>query len=307
MHEGDDARESLADEPRETTGRDALNRHPGFAEISPEVGALDEAAFDRALSEDADEALSLLTDLTGATDEKLRAQARRLAARILLEVGRQGPARRGGSHRRSTAPADQEEGDLDIDASLEPLVMARASGRPPALDELRVSVWSRPDTALCFLIDRSGSMSGAQLATAAIGAAACAWRAGVDHSVIAFNHKALVLKAQDEQRSPEAVADDVLRLRGFGPTDLSLALRTARAQLDRSPASRRIVVLLSDARPTAGADPVPIATSLDDLCIVAPAADSDDAAAFARATGSRWVPVAGPSALPSALRSLLDP
>jgi len=271
------------------------------------VGALDEGAFDRVLSEDADEALSLLTDLTGATDEKLRAQARRLAARILLDVGRQGPARRGGSSRRTTAPADQVEGDLDLDASIEPLLLARATGRPPALDELRVSTWSRPDTALCFVIDRSGSMSGAQLATAAIGAAACAWRAGVDHSVIAFNHKALVLKAQGEQRSPEAVTDDILRVRGFGPTDLALALRTARAQLDRSHAARRIVVLLSDARPTAGTDPVPIAASLDDLCILAPAADPDDAAALARAAGARWAPVTGPAHLPAALRSLLDP
>lgn len=284
-----------------------MNRHPGFAQVSPEVGSLDDDAFDRALSEDADAALSLLTDLTGATDERLRAQARRLARRILLDVGRQGPARRGGSTRRVTVAADRAEGDLDIDASIEPLVLARAAGHRPALDELRVTSWSRPDTALCFVIDRSGSMSGAQLATAAIGAAACAWRAGTDHSVLAFNHEVLVLKAQDEARSPEAVADDILRVRGFGPTDLSLALRTARAQLERSRAARRIVVLLSDARPTAGADPVVAAAALDELCILAPADDIDDAVDLARAAGARWAPVAGPSQLPVALRRVLDP
>jgi Mg-chelatase subunit ChlD len=307
VHEGDAARESLDDERRETTSRSALNRHPGFAEISPQVGELDEDAFDRALSEDADTALTLLTDLTGATDEELRARARRLAARILLDVGRRGHSRRNGAHRRTTAPADRVEGDLDLDASLDALVLARATRRPPAIDELRVSAWSTPDTALCLLVDRSGSMSGAQLATAAIGAAACSWRAGIDHSVVAFNQKALVLKAQDEQRSPEAVTDDILKLRGFGPTDLALALRTARAQLDRSRAARRIVVLLSDARPTAGSDPVPLAASLDDLCILAPAADTEDAAALARASGARWAPVAGPAQLPAALRGLLDP
>ncbi len=161
--------------------------------------------------------------------------------------------------------------------------------------------------ALCFVIDRSGSMSGAQLATAAIGAAACAWRAGVDHSVIAFNHEVLVLKAQDEVRAPEAVVDDILRVRGFGPTDLSLALRTARAQLERSRAARRIVVLLSDARPTAGADPAGAAAALDELCILAPADDIADAIELARAGGARWAPVAGPSGLPSALRQVLDP
>ncbi len=225
----------------------------------------------------------------------------------MLDVARRGPVRRGGSGRRTRAPADRAEGDLDIDASLEPLLLARATGRPPALDELLVTSWTRPDTALCFLVDRSGSMSGAQLATAAVGAAACAWRAGVDHSVIAFNHHALVLKAQDEARSAEAVVDDILRVRGFGATDLALALRTAHAQLQRSRATRRIVILLSDTRPTAGGDPVPIALSFDELCILAPADDSDDASALARATGARWQPVAGPAQIPVALRRLLDP
>ncbi len=225
----------------------------------------------------------------------------------MLDVARRGPVRRGGSGRRTRAPADRTEGDIDIDASLEPLLLARATGRPAALDELLVSTWTRPDTALCFLIDRSGSMSGAQLATAAIGAAACAWRAGTDHSVIAFNHHALVLKAQGEPRAADAVVDDILRVRGFGPTDLALALRTAQSQLQRSRATRRIVVLLSDARPTAGSDPVPAAAALDELCILAPADDADDAAALARAVGARWLPIAGPSGLPLALRELLDP
>lgn len=307
MQEGQEARDALDEERRETTSRESLARHPGFHEISPQVGHLDEDAFDRALSEDPDQALVLLGELTGATDEGLRALARRLAARVMIDVARQGPTRRRGSGRRTTAPADRAEGDLDLDASLEPLLLARASGRPPALDDLRVGTWTRPDTALCFVIDRSGSMSGARLATAVVGAAACAWRAGTDHSVVAFGAHALVLKTQREVRSPEAVTDDVLRLRGFGPTDLALALRTARAQLDRSQAQRRIVVLLSDARPTAGADPVPLAAALDELVILAPADDADDAAALARAAGARWAPITGPSGVPSALRDLLDP
>jgi Mg-chelatase subunit ChlD len=305
--EGDEARTAIDEERRETKGRDSLAKHPHFDDISPHVGELDEQALDRALSEDQDAALSLLTDLTGATDERLRARARQLAAKVMLEVARRGPARRGGSSRRTVRPADQADGDLDLDASLEPLLLARAAGHPPALDELRVGTWTRPATALCFVIDRSGSMSGAQLATAAIGAAACAWRAGDDHSVIAFNHQVRVIKTQDERRAPETVTDRILRLRGFGPTDLSLALRVAHAQLDRSRAARRIVVLLSDARPTAGGDPIPVAAGLDELCILAPAADAGDARDLARASGARWAAISGPSAIPTALRELLDP
>lgn len=307
MQEGDDARHAVDEESRATTSRQSLGRHPGFSEISPELGVLDEDAFDRALSDDADEALGLLADLVGATDERLRRQARHLAARIVLEVGQRGPVRRKGSGQRRLVPADRAEGDLDLDASLDALVLARASGHPAPLDELRVATWSRPVTALCLVVDRSGSMGGERLATAAIGAAACAWRAGLDHSVLAFSDSVIVVKGQDEARPAALVAEDVLRLRGRGVTDLALALRTAQAQLARSTATRRVVVLLSDCRPTAGADPGPIAAALDELCIVAPADDHDDAVQLARHAGARWAPVEGPSSLPAALRTLLDP
>ena len=44
------------------------------------MGELDEDAFAEALREDADQALTLLVDMGSATDEKLRAAARALAA-----------------------------------------------------------------------------------------------------------------------------------------------------------------------------------------------------------------------------------
>lgn len=307
MAEGDDARREVDDESRATTSRRELARHPGFDEISPELGVLDDTAFDQALSDDADEALTLLADLTGAMDADLRAQARRLAARVVLGVARRGPSRTNAGGRRILQPADRAEGDLDLDASIEPLLLARAAGHPPMLDELRVSTWSRPQTALCLVVDRSGSMGGERLATAAVGAAACVWRAPDDVSVLAFGTNVLVLKGQHEQRSADAVTGDILRLRGFGVTDLALALRTAQTQLSHSRASRKIVVLLSDCRPTAGDDPARFAAALDELCILAPDGDSDDAAALARAAGARWATVTGPSSIPDALRRLLDP
>ncbi|MPY96371.1 MAG: VWA domain-containing protein [Acidimicrobiia bacterium] len=267
---------------------------------------LDEAGFDRALSEDADEALTLLADLTGATDAALRERARRLAGRLVLDLARPAAPRRRGIGRLRRAPADREEGDLDIDASLEPLLLARAGGPPPALDELSVRAWGRHDLAVCLLVDRSGSMGGDRLATAALAAAACAWRAGADWSLCAFSDRVLVLKSQDEGRGASAVVDDVLALRGFGPTDLSLALRTASAQLGRSRAGRRLTVLLSDCRPTAGEDPQVGARLLDDLVIVAPEDDCEDAAELARAVGARWVGVGGPASIPTAFSRLLD-
>ncbi|MEA3214536.1 MAG: hypothetical protein QOJ19_692 [Acidimicrobiia bacterium] len=283
-----------------------MARHPQFDEVSPEVGVLDENAMEKALSEDADKALSLLADLSGATDVRLRQLARRLAGRLVVDLARCGVPRARGVGRLRRDRADRAEGDLDVDASLEPLVLAGAGGGPPALDQLIVRSWGRHELALCLVVDRSGSMGGQRLATAAVAAAASALRAPSDWSMLAFADRVLVLKSQAELRSAAAVVDDVLSLRGFGPTDLALALRSAQLQLSQTRAGRRLVVLLSDCRSTAGSDPAIVAGNIDELAIVAPADDSDDAAALAARVGCRWVPLESPAAVPSAFSQLLD-
>jgi len=305
--EGAEAEAAVAEAGRRTTSRQALARHAGFEEVSPEVGVLDEAAFDDLLTTDPDAALSLLADLTGATDQVLRELARRLAGRVVVDVVRTGAPRRRGIGRLRHVPADRSHGELDLDRGVEALAVARAHGTAPDLGELHAREWSRPDLALCLLVDRSGSMGGSRLATAAVAAAACLWRAPTDTSVVAFADEAVVLAGQGSGRAPETVVEDLFRLRGHGPTDLGLALRTARRQLDRSTAARRLTVLLSDGRATKGDDPVAEAAALDELVIVAPAGDSDEAAVLADALGARWVEVAGPSDVPAALAEVLGP
>lgn len=197
-------------------------------------------------------------------------------------------------------------GDLDVEASLEALVEAEARGAAPALEDLRATVWGRSSVALCLLVDRSGSVGGERLATAALAAAAVALRAPEDHSVLAFNDRVLVLSAQDDRRPPGRVVDALLALRGHGTTDLALALDAARRQLARSRAARRVTVLLSDGRATTGPDPLPAARALDELVVLAPAGDSEQARELARGAGARLAELAGPSDVPRALRVLAD-
>ena len=267
---------------------------------------LDESGFDRALSEDADGALALLADLTGATDRELARMARRLAGRLALDLTRHGPAKGRGVRRLRASRADRAEGDLDIDASMDALVTARASRHPPALEDLVVRNWARPDLALCLLVDRSGSMGGERLAAAALAAAACAWRCGDDYSVLAFSDKVLMVKAHNERRPPDEVVDDLLSLRGFGPTDLSLAFRVARDQLALATAARRLAVVLSDCRPTAGGDPALAASALEELAIVAPAEDLEDAGELAGQIGARCVALHGAAGIPAAFVELME-
>jgi Mg-chelatase subunit ChlD len=273
--------------------------------VSPEVGHLDERAFDDALATDEDEAMSLLADLTGATDPVLRDLARRLAGRVVVDVARRGSARRRGIGRLARRPLQQHDGDLDLDASIESIAEARAVGGVPPAADLRVRTWVRPDTALCLVVDRSGSMGGGRLATAAVAAATVAWRTPSDYSVLAFAADVLVLKEQLATTAAEGVADQLFRLRGFGTTDVALALRAAGQQLAMSRAARRITVLLSDCRPTAEGDMVEAARALDELVIVAPDDDREEADAFGRAVGAIVGGVSGPSTVAETLATLL--
>lgn len=305
MAEGDEAREAVADAGRRTTSRRELERRADFEQVSPEVGVLDEEAFAEAMEDDPDEALALLADMAGATDARLRALARRLAGRVMVDVARVGARRRRGIGRLRTVAMSRAEGDLDLDTSMEAIAESRAAGTALDPDRAHVTAWQRPSTAVCLLVDRSGSMAGEALAAAAVAAAAVVLRAPQDCSVVCFSDRAVVVKGQDEHRDPDAVVSDVLGLRGFGVTDLGLGLRTAAHQLARSGAGRRVAVVLSDCRATAGGDPLPHAAGIDEVVVLAPEGDTADAEAFAEALGARWAPLAGPASVPEALARVL--
>lgn len=247
----------------------------------------------------------MLASMTGAMDRQLRAVARRLAGRLMLDVARRGPVRSRRVGKIVTGRWRPDSGDLDVDGSLDVIVSAAARREAVAADDLRVRDWSRPDTALCLLLDRSGSMSGRPLATNAVAAAAVAWRNPDDYSVVSFARQAIVVKPQTTVGSVETVVDSVLALRGHGTTDLANALGAAGRQLRRSRAGRRVAVLLSDCRSNEPGDTVAAASALDELVVIAPAADAEEATAFASATGARLATIDGPSDVPAALAAVL--
>lgn len=248
----------------------------------------------------------MLADLTGATDPKLRELARRLAGRLFLDLSRRGPARPRGVGQLRTQRYRPDGGDLDVDASLDALVTARAEGTVVDPDDLRIRAWSTPGTAICLLVDRSGSMTGRPLATAAVAASSVAWRSPDDYSVLSFGKDVIAAKSQDIAKSNERVIDAVLALRGFGTTDVAGALTAAAEQLSRSRAGRKIVVLLSDCRATAPGDVVGAARRLDELVIVAPESDDAEALVLASTVGCRVTSVTGPSDAVAALSRVLD-
>jgi Mg-chelatase subunit ChlD len=287
-----------------TTGRHELSRHARFAEISPEVGVLDERALSSALADDPT-AFQLLAAMTTATDERLRAAAVRLSASIVLERARAGrPALRGVSRLRPVRGS--ADGDLDLDASMDGLAQARAEARPVALDDLTTVQWAKASTAFAVVVDRSGSMTGERLAAAATVAAACALRAPAEHAVLAFSGSVDVVRPLVSDVTPAVVAERLLRLRGHGVTRLAEALRAAGEQLAPARARRRVVILLSDCRSTDEDGTAEVARGLPELIILAPADDHDQAVHLAALAGARWGTIQHPLDAAVLLDHLLD-
>ena len=296
----------MANASRKTTSRRDLSRNPRFEQVSPEVGELDEVAVEEGMAENPDDTMALLADLTSATDPKLRALAQRLAGQLMLDVSRRGPSKPRGVGKLVEKPYRPDGGDLDLDASLDGIVDASAAKSAIDPHRLRVRGWTKPGTALCLMVDRSGSMGGKPLATSAVAAAAVAWRAPDDYSVLAFSKDVVAAKSQDIDKPADRVVNDVLSLRGFGTTDIAGVLRAAQVQLSRSTAGRRIAVLLSDCRATVDGDVAAAAAGLDELVIIAPEGDCDEAQALAHRIGARMTTVSGPAQVAEALARVLE-
>lgn len=268
------------------------------------MGELDEAAVDAGLIDEPDETLALLADLAGATDRRLNELARRLAGRLFVDLARRGAASRRGIGKLTEQPYRPDGGDLDLDGSFEAIAEARSGGVAVDVERLRVRSWSTPETSLCLLVDRSGSMGGKPLATAAVAAAAVALRSRGSYSVLAFGKEVVAVKSQDDEKAAAHVVNDLLTLRGHGTTDLTGALRAAGDQLGRSRAARKVAIVLSDCRSTVAGDAVAAASSLPEVVVVAPADECDEAYAFALRIGARIATVDGPSSVVEALAAV---
>lgn len=305
MASGEEADELIDQANRRTTPRRTQEQLDGFTDLSPEVGEFDEVHFAEQLEEDPDQAMGLLAELTSATDPALRQLARRIAARLFLDVAERDKPNTRGIGRITTQRYEPGRGDLDVDASLPAIIESIAANELIDPHDLSIRSWERPSVAWCLLVDRSGSMSGEPLATAGLAAAAVAGRNPNDYAVLSFGKTVIATKAMWETRSAESVIERTLSLRGHGTTDVAGALKAAATQHQHASSAKRVTVLLSDCRATEPGDIVAAARRLDDLVIIAPDGDHDDAAALAEELGVRWTTVDGPSALPRALADVL--
>lgn len=271
-----------AQQSRSTPRQELQRQHPGFAEVSPEVGELDEGALSDLLARDPDAAAALLADLGRATDRDLRAAAHRVARRVFVQVARVGATRSRGTRR--LAANRRADGDLDLDRTLD-----RWTGTwPPAPEDLVTRTWTGHRRAVCLVVDASGSMQGLGVAIAAVAAAAVVLAADerLSTSVVSFAGGVTELQALGRRVPAEEMVGRLVGLRGHGMTDLAGALRAARLQLAPAVVDERVVVLLSDCLHTAGAPPETALAGIDRLHVLCPL-PTDQAERAARALAAR--------------------
>jgi magnesium chelatase subunit D len=271
---------------RRTTSRAELAaRHEDFARVSPEVGRLDAEAFARLLDRDPDAAATLLADLALATDQELRAVARRLAARVFVRLGAVGA--RPGRGTRRLGPSRRQDGDVDLDRTLDRLTDAWLPATRPPADALVTRDWQARRRAVCLLVDASGSMSGLAVAIAAVAAAGVVLAADdrIEPAVLAFGGDVTILQDARIRRAPADLVGDLIGLRGHGVTDLARALRAAARQLAQAPggapAGERVAILLSDCLATSGGDPAAALAGIDRLHVLCPLPTAESGAAAA--------------------------
>jgi magnesium chelatase subunit D len=300
---------------RRTVSRAELaDRHQGFADVSPETGSLDADALTALLAADPDAAATLLADLSQATDARLRAVARQLAARVFIQLGGSGRRPRRGSPRQITSVL-RGDGDIDLDRTLDRLT----GSWPPSADDLMTRSWQAHRRLACLLVDCSGSMSGHAVAMAAVATASVLLAADgrLDTGAAAFSGTVTVLQAPGSRQAPEEIVGRLLALRGHGMTDIAAALRSAAALLSGAAIggpAERCVILLSDCLRTAGSDPAAALAGIDRLDVLCPLpADSEPdpeslaaAAQLAQLGGGISLPVRSVADIPAALTRLLS-
>jgi Mg-chelatase subunit ChlD len=290
--------------------RDQLSRsNPDFDAISPQAGELDAAAVADLAARDPDAAARVLAAAARAFDPGLRAAARSLAARLPLGTPRSGSPDRPGTSRVVTRQ-EPTGSDVDLDATL----AARGAEPHWRAEHLHTRGWRSTGRAIVLVVDASGSVAGDELAAAVLTASALVqrMRPGDELGVVAFWSTAVVLRPLSPDPRVDVVVDRLCDLRGGGTTDLELALRTAAAQVARSRAADRQVLLLSDGVATDSPDPVNAASALARiparLQVLALSGEEEamaSCAALAAAGGGRVAALHRPAQAPSAVRELL--
>jgi Mg-chelatase subunit ChlD len=187
-------------------------------------------------------------------DKALRELARRIATRAVLRrahelVGPIQPSRKVVREQLN----EPFRGELDEEETLENLL---GKEFPDPEDWVSMRRETRR-TQIALMMDTSLSMSGTNLALAAVAAAVLAFSVrGEDLSVVAFENTAKALTHLGERDTAARVVERILTQPARGFTNIADGLAVGRQELLRGDNPRRVGLLITDGVITAGEDPL---------------------------------------------------
>jgi Mg-chelatase subunit ChlD len=188
--------------------------------------------------------------------DPLRSQIKSMVKDALIELAFDWMGKAGGSGKQGLVPQSatrpfrvgDELDSVDIENSLDALVMSGRRLEEATPEDLYVAETARGRAALCMLIDISGSMSGEDLAICSVAVVMLLGKlAPQEVSLAVFESNTHVMKSFDEDADLDELADKVLELQATGGTQVGAALTWAREQLvGMGEADQHILFVLSD-------------------------------------------------------------
>jgi Mg-chelatase subunit ChlD len=143
---------------------------------------------------------------------------------------------------------DGDDMDLiDIDASIENIIMQGKSLDMVTTEDLMVMESEKGRVSICFLLDISGSMSGMKLAACSIAVMVLIGTLRAEEVAICFfESNTHVVKEFGDEKDLEDVADELLDLKARGGTQVQRALEWGARQLEETNSELKVCFLLTD-------------------------------------------------------------
>lgn len=199
-------------------------------------------------------------------DPGLRYYAERLAARAVLQRAARlvGPVRAATETVREPL-VEPWRGELDLEVTFDNLL-----GKPyPEPGDWVAQRRLERRHQVVLMVDTSLSMSGENMAIAAVAAAVLALKLHPeDLSVVVFEDRATAVTRLDQADDPAEVVRRMLDQPVRGYTNIEAALALGAAELERGRNPRRSGLLITDGVVTAGGDPRPLAHRFPHLVVL---------------------------------------
>jgi Mg-chelatase subunit ChlD len=196
----------------------------------------------------------------------MREHAERLAVRSVLERAAQlvGPLR-GATHTVVEPLREPYQGELEVEGTIENLMGKEFPERDDWLIERR----EERRTQIVLMMDTSLSMSGANMALAAVAAAVLALKMKPrDLGVVVFENNAQAISRLESEDPPEVIVRRMLRQPCRGYTNIEDGLKVGAAELARGRNPRKYGLLITDGVYTRGGDPTALAATFSRLFVM---------------------------------------